>query len=191
MGGRAWTSQVSRCKLTEPGRARGPRVAARRPVASLRPSSVAPPAGGRGRGGDRRATRVAARRDENALPIEHTRRRGCGMCVPGPPAIADTPGRRAFRPRAEPHRPRVAGGCALYDPGRVAPFLYRRRNRDVSGRKRMAPVAVLVQSTPRSREGQPHRATRARVTLQSISIRRPKRALRGPASVNRMYGPRA
>lgn len=90
MGGRAWTSQVSRCKLTEPGRARGPRVAARRPVASLRPSSVAPPAGGRGRGGDRRATRVAARRDENALPIEHTRRRGCGMCVPGPPAIADT-----------------------------------------------------------------------------------------------------
>ena len=100
------------------------------------------------------------------------------MCVPGPPAIADRrypAAGRAFRPRAEPHRPRVAGGCALYDPGRVAPFLYRRRNRDVSGRKRMAPVRVtytlgtLHPTLPRGAEmeGQPLVESHSAVNLDS------------------------
>ena len=71
MGGRAWTSQVSRCKLTEPGRARGPRAGRAATVASLR-ASLPPPEGvvaaetGAPRASPRDATRTRYR-----IPIEH------------------------------------------------------------------------------------------------------------------------
>lgn len=95
MGGRAWTSQVSRCKLTEPGRARArgmcrvSRPRARSPggraatVASLR-ASLPPPEGmvaaetGAPRASPRDATRTRYR-SNTTIDV------GCRRCMrPGP-----------------------------------------------------------------------------------------------------------
>ena len=85
MGGRAWTSQVSRCKLTEPGRARGPRVAARRqsPLTSRRfdlRASLPPPEGvvaaetGAPRASPRDATRTRYRSNtHDVADVGHVR----------------------------------------------------------------------------------------------------------------------
>ena len=128
MGGRAWTSQVSRCKLTEPGRARGPRVAARRqsPLTSRRfdlRASLPPPEGmvaaetGAPRASPRDATRTRYR-SNTTIDVGMS-----DVCVRVPADSAIVPiaaipptARRAFRPR--PGLPGPGGGRFSIEPER-------------------------------------------------------------------------
>ena len=134
MGGRAWTSQVSRCKLTEPGRARArgmcrvSRPRARSPggraatVASLR-ASLPPPEGmvaaetGAPRASPRDATRTRYRSNTTIEDV------GCPMYASGSPPIA----RRTHIAARTAHRARPAGVPAAARVTRAGrrPFLYR------------------------------------------------------------------
>ena len=172
MGGRAWTSQVSRCKLTEPGRARArgmcrvSRPRARSPggraatVASLR-ASLPPPEGmvaaetGAPRASPRDATRTRYR-SNTTIDV------GCPMYASGSPPIARYPYSRHTAHRARPAG--VPAAARVTRAGR-RPFLYRtgaipecaepdeitkRRNAAIGG-WRLLVYSVL----PHAREGQP------------------------------------